>query len=156
MTERRTALSRILGAAAVLAAAAFGVWLLLQTGGAPPDGPVPIAWDREVCAECHMHIGDPRFAAQVQTGSGGVHSFDDPGCLYRWLDREGEGEVHAIWFRHVDEDRWIPGAEVAFVEREPTPMGYGLGAVPRGTPDSIEQPDARARVLGHHSHARNP
>lgn len=143
-------------AALVLGAGAAGLWLLLGTGRELPDGPVPIAWDREVCAECHMHIGDPRFAAQVQTRTGDVHSFDDPGCLYRQIEREGVADVHAIWFRHVDEDRWIGSDEVAFLSREPTPMGYGLGAVPRGTPDSFGPEDARARVLAHHGHARNP
>ena len=147
---------RVVASALALAAAAFGLWLLLGTSGGLPDGPVPIAWDREVCAECHMHIGDPRFAAQVQTHGGEVQSFDDPGCLYRRLDREGDGEVRAMWFRHVDEDRWVRAEDVAFVEREPTPMGYGLGAVARGTPASIDPAEARERVLLHHGQARNP
>lgn len=103
-----------------------------------------------------MHIGDPRFAAQVHTRGGEVHSFDDPGCLLRRLEREGGADVHATWFRHVDEDRWVRGDDVAFVLREPTPMGYGLGAVPRGTRESIDPSEARERVLGHHRHAVRP
>lgn len=156
MTERRSLLPRAVAGAVLGAAATVGLWMLLGSSGAPPDGPVPIAWDREVCGECHMHIGDPRFAAQVQTRGGEVHSFDDPGCLYRWIDREGESDLHAVWFRHVDADRWISRAEVAFVEREPTPMGYGIGAVTRGTPDSLDESRARERVLERHEHARNP
>jgi hypothetical protein len=101
-----------------------------------------------------MHIGDPRFAAQVQTREGNVHDFDDPGCLYRWLDR-AEPDVHAVWLRHADRDGWIDAREAAFVEREPTPMGYGLGAVPRGTPGSFDDAEARRRVRARHRHRRH-
>ena len=30
-----------------------------------PEGPQPIVWDREACAHCHMHIGEPRFALMM-------------------------------------------------------------------------------------------
>ena len=32
-----------------------------------PEGAVPIVWDGEVCQHCKMHVGDPRFAAQVRS-----------------------------------------------------------------------------------------
>ena len=35
-----------------------------------PEGPVPVVWDGEVCGHCKMHVGDPRFAAQLQTTGG--------------------------------------------------------------------------------------
>lgn len=98
----------------------------------PPDGPEPVAWDREPCAHCRMHVGDPRFAAQLQTAAGETRNYDDPGCLLAELaERRREG-VRAIWFRDSTSDRWIPAADVVFVPVAPTPMGYGLAAVPRG------------------------
>lgn len=120
--------------AAVLALAACG----------PPDGVAPIVWDREDCAQCRMLIGEPRFAAQLQTRDGRVESFDDPGCLMLRLD--AVEDVRALWFHHVHEDRWIPGDAVAFARIERTPMGYGLGAVDAGTPGAIPLAEARARV----------
>lgn len=110
-----------------------------------PDGPVPVAWDWESCAHCHMHVGEPGFAAQLHTRDGAIHHFDDPGCLLRFLD-ENAPDVHALWFHHLREDRWIAGDRVAFVETSPTPMGFGLGAVDAGTPGSINLAAARARV----------
>ena len=96
-----------------------------------PDGPAPVAWDREACAHCRMHVGEPAFAAQLQLTDGRVLHFDDPGCLLRY-EAEARPQVHAAWFHHVREDRWIPGARVAFVSVQPTPMGYGAGAVDAG------------------------
>ncbi len=36
---------------------------LLLGGQRRVEGPVPIVWDKEACAHCHMHIGEPPFAA---------------------------------------------------------------------------------------------
>ena len=61
-----------------------------------PSGPVLIVWDREACAECHMHVGEPRFAAQLQTEEGDVLNFDDPGCLLRYA-QERRPRVRAMY-----------------------------------------------------------
>src|SRR5690606_29231849 len=79
-----------------------------------PEGPVPLAWDRTACAHCHMHVGEPALAAQLQTKDGAVLHFDDPGCLLLHLEKEAR-EMHAIYFRHLREERWIPAVRVAFV-----------------------------------------
>lgn len=127
---------RVVAAAAVLVALACrGV----------PDGPQPIAWDREPCAHCRMVIGEPRYAAQVITADGDVHAFDDPGCALRWL-AAASAPPHAIYFRHADEPRWIPGAEVGFRRGDVTPMGSALGAVDRGAPGAIPLDAALAEV----------
>lgn len=110
-----------------------------------PEGPQPVVWDKDVCARCRMHIGEPWFAAQLQTGDGKVLNFDDPGCLLAYLD-ETRPDVHAVWFHHVKEDRWIPWESVAFTETGSSPMGFGLGAVDAGTPGSIGLEEARRRV----------
>src|SRR5690242_12190335 len=68
-----------------------------------PEGPQPIAWDREACAHCHMHIGEPRFAAQLQTEDGRVLNFDDPGCLLAY-DAAEHPRSRAVYFHHLRED----------------------------------------------------
>lgn len=110
-----------------------------------PSGPVDIVWDEEVCAECRMHIGEPAFAAQLQTADGEVHSFDDVGCLIRFRDARTPA-VHAIWLRHAEADRWLRYEEAAFVEAVQSPMGYGLAAVPAGSPGSFSVEEGERRV----------
>jgi hypothetical protein len=95
------------------------------------DGPVPVVWDKAVCAECRMHVGEPAFAAQLQTADGGVYDFDDPGCLFEYF-AEHAPELRAAWFHHHQEDRWLRHDEVAFVPVKTSPMGFGLGAVAAG------------------------
>jgi copper chaperone NosL len=126
------------------AAARIALALALGACG-PPDGPQPIAWDREACAHCRMLISDPAFAAQLHLADGGVESFDDPGCLLARLDAQ-QARVHALWFRHLREDRWLPGDRVAFVRVAPTPMDFGLGAVDPDTPGAIPLEAARAEL----------
>ncbi len=136
-----------------LALAAAGLALVSLVGWAvclaqrPPDGPEPVAWDREACAHCRMHVGDPRFAAQLQMDSGETRNYDDPGCLLAELaERRREG-VRAIWFRDARGDRWLPAATVSFVPAAPTPMGYGLAAVEKGTPGGIDLDAAMQQVV---------
>ena len=118
---------------------------ILFTAAAPPDGPVAAVWDHEVCEFCRMHVGEPPFAAQLQTTDGQVFFFDDPGCLFELLDREALN-VHAMYFRHMREERWVGRDGVAFLETSPTPMGYGIGAVTRETPGTISFDAAHAKV----------
>lgn len=134
-----------------LAAVVLGsLGLILQFTQQLPRGPLPITWDREACAECRMHVGEPRFAAQLQTREGAVHNFDDPGCLLRYLSTR-KHSVHAIYFHHLREDRWLPRADVGFVPAEATPMGYGLGAVEAPTPGALSFEAAQALAAGRDS-----
>jgi hypothetical protein len=115
---------------------AAGLFFIIRHTQALPTGPLPIVWDREACAECRMHVGEPRFSAQLQTREGQVLNFDDPGCLLRYL-KERNPSVHALYFHHLTEERWLTRAEVAFVRAEGSPMGHDLGAVALGTPSAI-------------------
>ncbi|MDH3654860.1 MAG: hypothetical protein OEN21_11375 [Myxococcales bacterium] len=108
-------------------------------------GAVPVVWDAEVCAHCKMHVGDPRFAAQLQTTDGEVLNFDDPGCLFDYL-QSNEASVHALYFRNHLEDGWLSEADVGFLAAEESPMGYAIRAVPRGTPDAQGIDWAKSRV----------
>jgi len=86
-----------------------------------PEGAVPVVWDGEVCQHCKMHVGDPRFAAQVQTTSGDILNFDDPGCLFDYED---------------------------------SPMGYGIRAVSKETPEAqdIDWAKSQVRARPHNQH----
>jgi len=130
--------------AAALVAAAIG--LVRFNRAKAPAGPIPIVWDKEVCAYCKMHIGDPRFAAQLQTTEGDVLSFDDPGCLFEYLSTH-EVAVHAVYFRNHEGDGWLSGSEVGFLPVDDSPMGYGIRAVPKESSGAHDMEWAKARVL---------
>ncbi len=133
------------GVAFVLVAGALA-WLLARPPGLP-EGPLPVSWNRERCARCGMLVGEPAFAAQVQTPDGKVLSFDDPGCLLLH-EAEQHPPRHAVWLHHHAEARWVRLEAAAFVAVErPTPMGYGLGAIERGTaPNPLTPAEALQRV----------
>lgn len=119
-----------------------------------PEGPVPVVWDGEVCAHCKMHVGDPRFAAQLQTTAGDVLNFDDPGCLFDYL-HANEAAVHALYFRNHESDGWLSGAEAGFLSVEDSPMGYGIRAVPKSTPGAQGIDWAKAQVMNRPHHQRD-
>jgi hypothetical protein len=56
-------------------------------------------------------------------------------------------EVGAIYFHHVDADRWLQAPAVGFVPRVPTPMGHGLGAVDPDHPGALSFEPARQKIL---------
>jgi hypothetical protein len=120
------------------------VALFVACSAGRPDQPTAIAWDREVCAHCHMHIGDPRHAAQLVTEQGDVESFDDPGCAIRWI-ADHHPAIHRFWF-HGEGDRWIPADEVRFVTAGETPMGSGLLAVEAGSPGARSLRDVQGTL----------
>jgi hypothetical protein len=124
-------------------AAAAIAWLAFADG--LPKGPVPIVWDREACAHCKMHIGEPAFAAQLQLRDGQVHNFDDPGCLALYLDLNN-APVHAVYFQHSREMRWLTKDATGFVTASPTPMGFGYRAVAATEPGAISFDAFRALV----------
>ena len=118
-----------------LVAALVAVVVLVVAGGTTlPEGPTPIAWDREACAHCHMQIGEPRHAAQLVTTQGEVLSFDDVGCALDYL-RQHDPAVHRLWF-HGEGDTWLGTDIVGFARAPVTPMGSGLVAVDRRSADA--------------------
>ncbi|MCA9531827.1 MAG: hypothetical protein KC543_17000 [Myxococcales bacterium] len=150
--EGRRLTGRVLRASLALVALLGVIAAVAALAGAfesAPAGPVPIAWDHEVCAECHMHIGDPRYAAQIQTSEGDVLNFDDPGCLIRYV-AEHRPTIRRMYFHSSVGDAWLQPNEVGFVvvPAEQTPMGYGLAAVPNDTKGALSLEAAEARVAG--------
>jgi hypothetical protein len=77
-----------------------------------------------------MLVSDASFAGELRTEGGEVLFYDDPGCLL--LAASERRDVRAVWFHEHGGERWLSAEEVAFVRSEPTPMGYGLAARPRG------------------------
>ena len=133
---------------AVLVVAGAVTFVVVNVAGASrlATGPVAVVWDREACAHCRMHVGEPAFAVQLQTEDGRVLGFDDPGCAFLW-EAEQRPDVHAWYFHDYREDRWLAASEVAFVNLPHTPMGFGYGAVALGTAGSVSLDEARSAVL---------
>jgi len=129
----------------LVAAVIAGVICIVRGGRSVPDDVQPIDWNHQACAHCKMLIGDPHFAAQLVTADGEVLSFDDPGCALRYID-EHHPAIHRLWFHHSTAERWLSADEVAFGTGGVTPMGYGLLAVDRGTPGSIDLSTATREV----------
>lgn len=140
-----TATKVVLAVTVVLLA---GIALAQLNRASLPGAAVPIIWDREVCQHCKMHIGDPRFAAQLQTPTGVILNFDDPGCLADYL-AANPTEVHAMYFRNHESDEWLSQSEAGFLPVEDSPMGYGIRAVSRESTGAQDWEWARARALEH-------
>jgi hypothetical protein len=111
-----------------------------------PEGPVAIVWDKEACAHCHMHVSEKGFASQLQTKDRQVLNFDDPGCLVKYVV-ENAPSMHALWFHHSKEERWLNVAQVGFVPASPTPMDYGYAATDRMAEGAISFEELSGRVL---------
>lgn len=150
--KRRTARLGIALALALLGAALIGLLARLQS---PPVGPQPVVWDKTACAECRMAVSDPRYAAQLQTRDGRVLDFDDPGCLFLYQAATAPA-VHAVYFHHCREERWLSEAEVGFLRSGPSPMDFNLGAVDRGEPGALSVEGARAQALARTTGAHDP
>lgn len=144
-SERGSALLRIVLIAVAAAVATVAMYAVLGTRR-PPAGPVEVLWDREACAHCHMHVGDPAFAVQLHTAEGEILFFDDPGCYFDYVDRR-RPEVHAAYFHALRGDAWLRAPDVAFVSVERSPMGYGFGAVAPGTEGAETLEATRVTIL---------
>lgn len=132
--------------AVVLAIVAGAIAWSVMASSKIDDGPADIVFDKAACAACGMHVGEPSFAAQLTTKDGRVYAFDDPGCLFLFVE-EQHPDVHTVFFHHRTEQRWIARDKVAFVPVDRTPMGFGLAAVDDNTPNAMECDAARRKCL---------
>lgn len=117
---------------------------LLVVGCADPNAPPSIVWDHVACDECGMLVGDPTSAAALIESDGTQRSFDDPGCLFRYVLAK-QPHVSRMWF--TDGASWYRENAVGFVVGAATPMGSGLHAVPAGTPGALGFGEASSRVV---------
>ena len=130
--------------------------LLLWACSTPQDEPEALAYDHIACDHCGMIVSEPRFAAQMTTATGERYEFDDPACVFLYIQDRTPAIGH-VWFhdstRPADKDAWLDWQQVSFVESSGAPMDGGLAAVPLAAgPMSLSE--ASSRVLT--AHRRSP
>ena len=111
-----------------------------------PDAPRELILNKHNCAYCKMHISDLRFASQIQTKDKGCLFFDDHGCLFLY-QAVNEPNVHAIYYRHIYQEEWIPEKDTLFVEIEESPMGFNLGTIRFGEGKGMEVEKAKDKIV---------
>lgn len=90
--------------------------------------PEAIDPDNDVCDVCAMAVADDEHATQIILQNERSLKFDDLGCLYQWLDENGEDDVGAKFVRDFHTEDWIliEDATYVFGEEIETPMAYGI------------------------------
>lgn len=90
--------------------------------------PEAINPDVDVCEVCAMAVADDQHATQIILKNERALKFDDLGCLFAWLEENGEDDVGAKFVRDFNTQEWILLEEATFVfdEHIETPMAYGV------------------------------
>jgi len=109
-----------------LASVAAGVVFLWP---APATGPEPIAYERDTCASCRMHLSQPGFAGEMRDPDGTLTKYDDVGCLIRAI-LAAHREVPQAWVEDHAGGGLVPliSARLVRGDAASTPMGSGLVA----------------------------
>jgi copper chaperone NosL len=99
-----------------------------------------------------MVITDPRFAAELVTTRGKVHTFDDIGGLVLWFRDSGldRSDIAGIWVYDSRTPEALLRADSAVFVRSPalrTPMASGLAAVASGAAADSLVAEAGGTVL---------
>lgn len=109
-------------------------WLLaglaLSACAAAAEVPAPreIRPGEDVCANCHMAVDDGARAAQWVERDGRVRTFDEPGCLVAWLERN-PAATGAPFVGDAAGGGWVAAAEAWFVHGGArTEMGFDVVA----------------------------
>ncbi len=94
-----------------------------------PAGPEPIAWGRDTCAQCRMHLTEPGFAGELRDGRGRLTKYDDVGCLVRAM-RGMREEMPGAWVEDHASGGFVPllGAHLVRTGGGRTPMASGVVA----------------------------
>lgn len=84
--------------------------------------------DTDVCAICAMALADNQHATQIVLKNDRVLTFDDLGCLYQWIEDNGEEDIGAKYVRDFHSQEWLlmDQATYVFDEHIETPMAYGV------------------------------
>lgn len=90
--------------------------------------PEAINPDTDVCEVCAMAVADDQYATQIVLTNERSLKFDDLGCLYSWIEDNGEDEVGTAFVRDFHTQEWIELEEATYVFGDDiaTPMGYGI------------------------------
>ena len=92
-------------------------------------GPEPIAYGRDTCASCRMHVSQPGFAGEMRDPDGTLTKYDDVGCLIRAI-LAAHREVPDAWVEDHASGGFVPllSAKLVRGDAASTPMGSGLVA----------------------------
>lgn len=97
-----------------------------------PTGPEPVAYGRDTCARCRMHLTQPGLVAELRAPDGSIRKYDDIGCMIHDA-RAAAGErapasIPEGWIEDHAGAGWVPLREATFVRTSSvtTPMGYGI------------------------------
>ena len=107
------------------------VTLMIVTSCTPGEPePVEIVLNEENCSFCRMAVSEREFAAEVVTVSGSLDTFDDIGCLVKWMKEHQPPARAGVFVVNYEDGSWIPARAAAYVHSEdlPTPMSSGLAA----------------------------
>ncbi|MGD8276616.1 MAG: nitrous oxide reductase family maturation protein NosD [Gemmatimonadota bacterium] len=103
--------------------------LALQSCG---GGPQPIRVGEDTCAFCLMGIAQARFAAELVTRRGRVHTFDSIECMAAFANgKVEEGEVGTVWVTdYLEPPSLLDATKAAYLRSDAirSPMGLGLAA----------------------------
>lgn len=82
----------------------------------------------DVCDICAMAVADDEHATQIILKKERSLKFDDLGCLYTWIEENGDDEIGAKFVRDFNTEEWILLEEATYVFDKDieTPMAYGI------------------------------
>jgi copper chaperone NosL len=131
-------------------AAALGVLVaaVVFWPGGGPTGPAPIAWGRDTCARCRMHLSQPGYAGEIRDRQGTLHKFDDIGCLVGSIVA-AHSEVPEAWVEDHGGGGFLPllSARLVRADGVQTPMGYGVVAFQDETAAQVFAASHAGRVV---------
>ncbi|WP_068618459.1 nitrous oxide reductase accessory protein NosL [Paenibacillus tuaregi] len=89
---------------------------------------LPIDEKVDICAICNMQVKDDAFATQLTTKDGKTYKFDDIGCMHKWKEQNGTGNIGMDFVRDYNDKAWIEYSKAYFVYDSSirTPMAYGI------------------------------
>ena len=133
--------------------ACFAVFVTLMgvTSCSPGEPePVEIVLNEENCSFCRMAVSQREFAAEVVTVSGSLDTFDDIGCLVKWMKEHQPAASAGVFVVDFDDGSWIGARTAAYLHSEdlPTPMSSGLAAFKGRASAEAAVEKLGGRVLG--------
>lgn len=84
--------------------------------------------ETDVCEVCAMAVPNNEHATQIVLTNDRSLKFDDIGCMYEWIEENGEEEIGTAFVRDFNSEEWFDFNEATFVfdETIETPMAYGI------------------------------
>jgi len=138
--------------------------LFITACGKQQYEPVAINEHTDRCAICNMSVADDPHATQIITTDGQPILFDDIGCMYEWIEKNGSETIGIAFVRDYESKTWLK-LEDAYYVYEPsirTPMAYGVVSFADEATAQAYVSELQTGVvldaeqLGSHSWERNP